>query len=214
MPFFSKFVVKLRLKICFLDGSMFVRLLILAKYATTRPGDNSGIDMDKIMSYRLFIGLGANLTPDGYSSPREGCIAAVSALADEGVHLSTLSNWYESAPLPISDQPWYLNAVAEATTELDAASTLAALHLVERRFGRIRTKRNAARVLDLDLLDFAGMISDASDLALPHPRLHERAFVLMPLSELCPDWVHPLSGIAIQNLIAMIPSDQKIRLAG
>jgi len=85
---------------------MFVRLLIFAKYATTRPGDNSGIDMDKIMSYRLFIGLGANLTPDGYSSPRDGCIAAVSALADEGVHLSTLSNWYESAPLPISDQPW------------------------------------------------------------------------------------------------------------
>ena len=193
---------------------MFVWLVILANYAITRSSVNSGINMNKIMDSRLFIGLGANLTPDGYTSPREGCVAALSALAAEGVHLSALSNWYESAPVPISDQPWYLNAVAEAITELDAASTLAALHLIERRFGRVRAERNAARVLDLDLLDFAGMANDASDLALPHPRLHERAFVLLPLGELCPDWVHPISGIAIKDLIAMIPADQKIRLAG
>jgi 2-amino-4-hydroxy-6-hydroxymethyldihydropteridine diphosphokinase len=58
------------------------------------------------------------------------------------------------------------------------------------------------------------LVNDATDLALPHPRLHERAFVLFPLGELCPDWVHPVSGIAIQDLIAMIPADQQIRLAG
>ena len=132
---------------------MFVWLIIVANYVTTRSRDKSGINMDEIMGSRLFIGLGANLTPDGYASPREGCVAAVSALADEGVHLSALSHWYESAPVPISDQPWYLNAVAEATTELDASSTLAALHYIEQRFGRVRTERNAARVLDLDLLD-------------------------------------------------------------
>ncbi len=193
---------------------MYVWLIIGANNATIRSSDNNGINMDKIMDSRLFIGLGANLTPDGYASPREGCAAAVSALADEGVHLSALSNWYESAPVPISDQPWYLNAVAEASTELDAASTLTALHHIERRFGRVRTERNAARVLDLDLLDFAGMVSDSSELALPHPRLHQRAFVLLPLGELCPDWVHPVSGITIQDLIAMIPADQQIRLAG
>ena len=188
-------------------------VIIMINYAINRPSDNSGINLDETMGSRLFIGLGANLTPDGYASPREGCIAAVSALADEGVHLSALSRWYESAPVPMSDQPWYLNAVAEAATELDAASTLAALHHIERRFGRVRMERNAARVLDLDLLDFAGTVSGASDLALPHPRLHERAFVLLPLGELCPDWVHPLSGVAIQDLIAMIPADQQIRLA-
>ena len=193
---------------------MFVRMIIVTNYATTRSSDNSGINTDENMGSRLFIGLGANLTPDGYTSPREGCIAAVSALADEGVHLSALSHWYESAPVPISDQPWYLNAVAEATTELDATSTLAALHHIERRFGRVRIERNAARVLDLDLLDFAGMVSDSSNLALPHPRMHERAFVLLPLGELRPDWVHPVSGITIKVLIAMIPADQQIRLAG
>ena len=192
---------------------MFVWMIIMTNYAIKRPSGNGDKNLDEIMGSRLLIGLGANLTPDGYASPREGCIAAVSALADEGVHLSALSHWYESAPVPISDQPWYLNAAAEATTELDAASTLAALHHIERRFGRVRTERNAARVLDLDLLDFAGMVSNAHDLALPHPRLHERAFVLLPLGELCPDWVHPVSGIAIQDLIAMIPADQQIRLA-
>ena len=193
---------------------MFVWMIIMTNYAINRPSDNSGINLDETMGSRLFIGLGANLTPDGYASPREGCIAAVSALADEGVHLSALSRWYESAPVPMSDQPWYLNAVAEAATELDAASTLAALHHIERRFGRVRIERNAARVLDLDLLDFAGMVVGYSNLALPHPRLHERAFVLLPLGELCPDWVHPVSGIAIQDLIALIPADQQIRLAG
>ena len=191
-----------------------MRVIITTNYAITPPSDNGGKNMDEIMSSRLLIGLGANLTPNGYASPREGCIAAVLALADEGVHLSALSHWYESAPVPVSDQPWYLNAVAEATTELDAASTLAALHHIEQRFGRVRIERNAARVLDLDLLDFAGKVSDASNLTLPHPRLHERAFVLLPLRELCPDWVHPVSGIAIQDLVAMIPTDQQIRLAG
>ena len=151
---------------------MFVWMIIMTNYAINRPGDNDDKNLDEIMGSRLLIGLGANLTPDGYASPREGCIAAVLALGDEGVHLSALSHWYESAPVPISDQPWYLNAVAEATTELDAASTLAALHHIERRFGRVRIERNAARVLDLDLLDFAGMVSDVSDLELPHPRLH------------------------------------------
>ena len=165
------------------------------------------------MISRLFIGLGANLTPEGYDSPRDGCIAAVAALASEGVRLAAISNWYESAPVPMSDQPWYLNAVAAAETELDAAQTLAALHRIERRFGRVRGVRNAARVLDLDLHDFAGLVHESEVLSLPHPRLHERAFVLLPLNELCPDWVHPVTGITIAALIKNIPAEQHIRLA-
>ncbi|MBL6595779.1 MAG: 2-amino-4-hydroxy-6-hydroxymethyldihydropteridine diphosphokinase [Candidatus Puniceispirillum sp.] len=165
------------------------------------------------MSSRLFIGLGANLAPKGYESPRAGCIAAAAALANEGVRLAAISNWYESAPVPLTDQPWYLNAVAAAETELDAANTLAALHRIERRFGRVRGVRNAARVLDLDLLDFAGLVHESDVLSLPHPRLHERAFVLLPLSELCPDWVHPVTGTSIAALIKDIPAEQQIRLA-
>ncbi len=164
------------------------------------------------MSY-LFIGLGANLTPAGYLSPRDGCEAALVALEEEGILLEQVSNWYETAPVPISDQPWYLNAVALAKTSGDAAMTLAALHRIESRFGRVRGTRNEARVLDLDLLDFDGQRNQNPSLMLPHPRMHQRAFVLFPLRELCPNWCHPVSGASIDNLIAQLPSCQKIRLA-
>lgn len=162
---------------------------------------------------KIFIGLGANLTPVGYRDPRDGCEAALVALQEEGIFLEELSNWYETAPVPISDQPWYLNAVALATTNVGAALTLAALHRIESRFGRVRGERNEARVLDIDLLDFDGHSNQNPSLMLPHPRMHQRAFVLLPLRELCPKWHHPVSGISIDDLIAKLPSCQKIRLA-
>ena len=164
------------------------------------------------MSY-LFIGLGANLTPAGYNNPREGCEAALTTLGSEGIFLEKISNWYESAPVPVSDQPWYLNAVALATTNVDATMALAALHRIESQFGRVRGVRNGARVLDMDLLDFAGERAQNPSLILPHPRMHERAFVLLPLRELCPDWSHPVIGVSIDDLIAQLPPRQKIRLA-
>ena len=164
------------------------------------------------MSY-LFIGLGANLTPIGYRNPRDGCEAALVALEEEGIILDRVSNWYETAPVPISDQPWYLNAVALAKTSCDAAMTLAALHRIETRFGRVRGIRNGARVLDMDLLDFDGKQNRNLSLTLPHPRMHQRAFVLLPLRELSPRWFHPVSGKSVDDLIAQLPPSQKIRLA-
>ena len=164
------------------------------------------------MSY-VFIGVGANLTPAGYRDPRDGCEAALVAFQEEGVFLEQVSNWYETAPVPISDQPWYLNAVALASTTANAAMTLAALHRIESRFGRVREIRNEARVLDMDLLDFDGQRNQNPSLMLPHPRMHQRAFVLLPLRELRPNWCHPVSGISIDDLIAQLSPCQKIRLA-
>jgi len=160
---------------------------------------------------RLFIGLGANLRPDGFATPQAGCEAALAMLDQLGVTFVALSPWYESAPVPPSDQPWYLNAVAEAATAYDAEKTLGLLHQVEAHFGRVRTVRNAARVLDLDLLDFGGEIQESENLTLPHPRAHERAFVVMPLRDIAPDWVHPKTGQHIAELIELLPSDQIIR---
>tara|TARA_B100000900_G_C20311888_1_gene606528 strand:+ start:95 stop:592 length:498 start_codon:yes stop_codon:yes gene_type:complete len=164
------------------------------------------------MSY-LYIGIGANLTPAGYKTPREGCEAALASLQVEGICLKQISNWYETAPVPVSDQPWYLNAVALATTSVDPSMALAALHRIESCFGRVRKEQNEARVLDMDLLDFDGECKQNSSLTLPHPRMHERAFVLLPLRELCPEWTHPISGISIDNLVERLPPGQKIRLA-
>ena len=162
---------------------------------------------------RLFIGLGANLTPDGFATPQAGCEAAVVMLGDLGVNVIRMSRWYESAPVPMSNQPWYLNAVAEAATSFTAAATLDVLHQVETHFGRVRSVRNAARVLDLDLLDFGGQIYNQTVLKVPHPRMHERAFVLFPLRDLFADWTHPQTGQSLDALIDRLPADQLIRPA-
>ena len=160
---------------------------------------------------RILLGIGANLAPDGYATPRAGCEAALAALSAHNIRIVAQSRWFETAPVPISDQPWFVNAVILAETEMDAPATLAVLHLLEAEFGRQRRVRNEARVLDIDLLDYNGAQSNADNLMLPHPRMHERAFVLYPLADILPDWTHPLSGAEISSLIAALPADQTIR---
>lgn len=160
---------------------------------------------------RLFLGIGANLVPDGYGSVREGCEAAIALMPSMGLQIEALSPWYETAPVPVSDQPWFVNAVIAARSELSAASALAALHDIESRFGRTRTIRNEARVLDIDLLDYDGQLLEEGGLTIPHPRLHQRAFVLLPLRDLEPAWVHPQSGKSVRDLVASLDPDQQIR---
>lgn len=162
----------------------------------------------------IFIGIGANLTPDGCKTPREGCEAAIALLPDNGITVTAISTWYETAPVPISDQPWFNNAVIAAETSLPVEEALASLHRIEGVFGRVRTVRNAARVLDLDLLDYGGRCLDSAGLTIPHPRLHERAFVLLPLRDVAPDYIHPGSGLSIDDLISRLPAGQMIRPLG
>src|SRR5712675_508029 len=111
------------------------------------------------MHTTIFIGLGANLPHERYGSPRQTLEAALEELGRRGVRTLRVSPWYRTAPVPTSDQPWYVNAVAEIATSLPADRLLAVLHGVEQVFGRVRTVANAARVIDLDLLDFRGEIA-------------------------------------------------------
>ena len=136
--------------------------------------------------------------------------AALNELTRRGVEVRQLSPWYRSAPVPASEQPWFDNAVAEVATDLPADGLLAVLHEVEEIFGRARTTPNAARLIDLDLLDFRGEIAPEGPgkATLPHPRLAARAFVLRPLADLAPDWRHPVSGISIEELSRALPPDQ------
>ena len=121
-----------------------------------------------------------------------------------------VSPWYRTAPVPASDQPWYVNAVAEVASDLPADALLAQLHAVEAAFGRARTVPNAARPIDLDLLDFQGEVAPGGPgrATLPHPRMTDRAFVLLPLADLAPEWRHPVSGLSIRALIEALPADQ------
>jgi 2-amino-4-hydroxy-6-hydroxymethyldihydropteridine diphosphokinase len=156
----------------------------------------------------ILVALGANL-PGPAGSAAATVRAAVQRFAAGPTRVAASSRIWESPPWPPSDQPWYANAVVRLETELDAVALLGHLHALELEFGRVREMRNAARTLDLDLLDYDGMLRAPPQEApeLPHPRMAGRAFVLMPLAEIAPDWRHPGSGIGVAELIAGLPAD-------
>ena len=157
----------------------------------------------------IFIGIGSNLPGPGLASPLDTCRAAVESLADDGIRAVRRSRWYRSAPVPPSDQPWFVNGVIEAETDAGPEALMATLLAVEGRFGRRRGSVDAARVLDLDILAMGARVSAPGDaVSLPHPRMHTRAFVLLPLAELAPDWRHPVSGLGLDALIDALPEDQ------
>lgn len=166
--------------------------------------------MDNSGKPTIYVGLGANLAHPKHGSPVLTLTAALADLGRRGVVVQRVSPWYRSAPVPASDQPWYVNAVAEVTTNLSPDRLLEELHGVESAFGRVRTVANAPRAIDLDLLDYRGQIAPAGPgrATLPHPRLAERAFVLRPLADLAPHWRHPVTGKTVQALIAALPADQ------
>lgn len=159
----------------------------------------------------IFIGLGANL-PSRAGSPRDTLGAALADLERAGVKVLGRSAWFETAPVPVSDQPWFVNAVAGVETRLPPTDLLALLHKIEADYGRERTAVNGARTLDLDLLAYHDMVNPGPEAPLlPHPRLAGRAFVLRPLAELAPDWRHPATGQAIGELLAGLDPAQEAR---
>jgi 2-amino-4-hydroxy-6-hydroxymethyldihydropteridine diphosphokinase len=159
----------------------------------------------------VLIGIGGNLESAPFGPPRETLSAALAALREERVKVLTRSGWYRTEPVPRSDQPWFVNAVVSVATELGAKDLLAALQAIESRFGRVRGEPNAPRVLDLDILDYQGDVMNATSLILPHPRLNERRFVLVPIAEIAPDWRHPISGLTASQLLAQLSADQQIQ---
>ncbi len=157
----------------------------------------------------ILVAIGANLLGPRGETPLMACRAAAEALRSlPGLRVAALSRWYQTAPVPPSGQPNYINGVARLEGEADPTWLLARLHGIERMAGRVRGARNAARTLDLDLIDMNGMCRAAPDPVLPHPRAHQRAFVLVPLADVAPGWVHPALRSGVAELLASLPPQE------
>jgi 2-amino-4-hydroxy-6-hydroxymethyldihydropteridine diphosphokinase len=156
------------------------------------------------------IALGSNL-----GNSYEILEGALQTLATTpGILLERRSPWYITPPIG-PPQPDYLNGCAIATTNLSPHELLAILQKIELQFGRIRTEYWGARTLDLDLILYGDSILDTPDLQIPHPKMRERAFVLVPLAEIAPDWIEPLSQLSIKKLLTTIDySDIKLFING
>ena len=173
----------------------------------------------------VLIALGGNL-PSGEGDPTATMLRAVDILdADGDISVVRVSRWYRTPAVPAGSGPDFVNGAAALATRLTPAGILARLHGVEARLGRTRPVRWAPRVCDLDLLavgdailpdaetvrrwmaldQAAAMRAAPPELILPHPRLHERAFVLIPLADIAPDWHHPLTGASVVEMVAALP---------
>jgi 2-amino-4-hydroxy-6-hydroxymethyldihydropteridine diphosphokinase len=161
------------------------------------------------------IAIGANLPGSDGTPAIETCRQAAAALDRlPGLRLAALSRWFATAPVPPAPgSPDYVNGVAllrpvrEGKGAPDPAALLAALQAIEDRFGRVRPYPNAPRTLDLDIIAMGATLRDAPDPILPHPRMHLRAFVLAPLCDVAPAWVHPGLGRTAASLLAAIGTE-------
>jgi 2-amino-4-hydroxy-6-hydroxymethyldihydropteridine diphosphokinase len=162
-----------------------------------------------------FIALGANLPFEDVSGAAL-LARAVGALRGDGLALQALSGVWETEAWPQgAGQPDYYNAVARLDAgALEPQPLYERLTAIERRFGRERRARWAARTLDLDIVTMDGRIGTFGAITLPHPRMHERAFVLAPLAELAPEWRHPVLGLGAAELLAGLPAGYRYRRIG
>lgn len=156
---------------------------------------------------RCAIALGSNL-----GDSRKTLEAAIKILGNTpGIILERQSSWYKTLPIG-PPQPAYLNGCVLLRVQLTAPELLETLLAIEAKFGRVRRERWGPRTLDLDVLLFDNLILDTPTLQLPHPRMRERAFVLVPLAEIAPDWVEPISGKAIVQLLHAVDCGGVCRL--
>ena len=160
----------------------------------------------------IYVGIGANLAHPVYGPPANTLKIVGSSLDGGQIKVMGMSDLYETSPVPVSDDPWFVNAVLSLETNLKPYDLLQFLHETENFFGRERCAINAPRVIDLDLLSYHNLVSLPGETPiLPHPRLDQRIFVMKPLSDLDPGWVHPRTGELARDIMRKIPSNHKCK---
>jgi 2-amino-4-hydroxy-6-hydroxymethyldihydropteridine diphosphokinase len=155
-----------------------------------------------------FIGLGANL-----GRLVEQCLEAVQRMhAADGIRVLRRSSLYRTEPVGIQEQEWFVNAVVEISTVLQAGELLQALLAIERLMGRQREARRGPRIIDLDILLYGQQVIQSPDMIIPHPEFHKRRFVLIPFHEIAPYVIHPAFGVSIRGLLNRLEDDRKVEL--
>ena len=158
----------------------------------------------------VLIGIGANLYSSKFGTPLNSCNEALKEI-EKDFKIKKKSSWYKSEPIPKSDQSWFINGIIEIIYECNnPLELLKKLNQIEKKFGRIRKQLNEARIIDLDIIDFKSQVSTNADLTIPHPRMHKRKFVLLPIQELNPNWTHPIYKIKIKKMLESLDDNQKI----
>jgi 2-amino-4-hydroxy-6-hydroxymethyldihydropteridine diphosphokinase len=154
----------------------------------------------------VYLGLGSNL-----GDRRANLQKALEALEAPDLRIARVSPIYETEPMDVRDQPWFLNLAVEAETTLLPLQLLRRVLATERRLGRRRSTPKGPRNIDIDILYYGGVIVDAPGLSIPHPRLHERRFVLAPLANLAPEFRDPRTRRTVRELLDAVPAGQAIR---
>ena len=160
---------------------------------------------------KIIIGIGGNIKSGDGDHPIKVAMRAIKYLKDYSIYIINQSSWYETEPIPKSDQPNFFNCIVFAKTILNELDVLNSLHEIEHRLGRRRTLVNEARAIDLDLIDYSNKILRNKEIIIPHPRAHKRRFVMEPLAELDKNWVHPILKINIKKILAGL-NNQKIKI--
>ena len=161
---------------------------------------------DLLLITDVYLALGTNID-DREKNLRE----AIRLLSQSGLHIIKTSSTYETEPVDYLDQPWFLNAVLEAQTGLTAAQLLATLRNIESQMGSKKPFAKGPRLIDLDILLFGDESIDTPELQVPHPRMLQRNFVLVPLAEIAPNLRHPSWSSTASELLAISPDHSIVR---
>ena len=144
------------------------------------------------MKNKFVIAIGSNIdSPEGFN-PIKNCNKAINELSKFNINIIQKSSWYLSEPIPKSSQPKFYNSIILCDANYDAQKVLKIIQIVEKKFGRIRVFKNMPRCIDIDIISFNRIVKNSLLLTIPHPRMHLRKFVLLPLFEIVSNWSHPL----------------------